>query len=96
MSSIRGGAATEIARRTVEVLDQFERNVEQRRYLPLPTVTYRYLPSQVLDQFERNVEQQAFIMTIFETIDARTRATPEAFDSLPLTVLSDVCQVISM
>ena len=64
LSSIRGGAASEIARRTIEVLDQFE----------------------------RNEDQQHFILTIFETVDARTRATPEAFDTLSLTVLSDVCQ----
>ena len=31
LSSIRGGEPSEIARRTKEVLDQFERNVEQQQ-----------------------------------------------------------------
>lgn len=46
----------------------------------------------MLDQFERNQEQQQFIMSIFEVVDHRTRTTPEAFNDLSLTVLSDVCQ----
>jgi hypothetical protein len=64
LSSIRGGNATEIARRTIEVLDQFERSVEQRQ----------------------------FFASIFETVDDRSLATPEAFNEVSLTALSDVCQ----
>jgi len=64
LSSIRGGDPTEIARRTKEVLDQFE----------------------------RNPDQQQFILTIFETLDKRSRDNPRDFDSIKLTDLSDVAQ----
>lgn len=64
LSSIRGGDASTIARRTKEVLDQFE----------------------------RNPEQQQFLLTVLENIDSRSRETPEAFNELNLTVLSDVAQ----
>ena len=62
LSSYRGGDNEEIARRTVEVLDQFERNADQQR----------------------------FMLTIIEKLDERSRATPEAFAKIPLTVLSEV------
>ena len=45
---------------------------------------------EVLDQFERNEDQQGFILTIFNTLDERSKATPEAFAEIPLTVLSEV------
>ena len=44
----------------------------------------------MLDQFERNQDQQQFILTIFNKLDERSRATPDAFAELPLTVLSEV------
>ena len=47
---------------------------------------------EVLDQFERSEEQQQFIVSIFETIDSRSQTSPEAFNEVSLTALSDVCQ----
>ena len=46
---------------------------------------------EVLDQLERNADQQAFLLTILHVLEARCEATPSAFDSLPLTVLAEVC-----
>ena len=39
---------------------------------------------EVLDQFERNGEQQQFFLTIFETLDRRSRAEPQSFDGVRL------------
>ena len=64
LSSIRGGNSAEIARRTKEVLDQFE----------------------------RNEDQQQFILTVFETLESRSRETPDMFNTIQLTVLSEVAQ----
>ena len=64
LSSAANADASEIARRTVEVLDQFE----------------------------RNKDQQTFLLSIFLKLDERSRAHPDDFAELPLTVLSEVCQ----
>ena len=45
---------------------------------------------EVLDQFERNVDQQQFIMTIFNNLEERTKASPELFADFKLTVFSEV------
>ena len=62
LSSGGGADTSEIARRTIEVLDQFE----------------------------RNGDQQQFILKIFNKLDERSRATPEAFSTIQLTVFSEV------
>jgi hypothetical protein len=48
--------------------------------------------AEVLDQFERNRDQQLFLLSIFDTLDARCRSSPQDFDDWPLTVLSEVAQ----
>eukprot|EP00966_Prymnesium_polylepis_P254984 5891569-Prymnesium_polylepis.1 len=64
LSSLRGGDSGEIARRTHEVLDQFE----------------------------RNDDQQQFALSIVEKLEERSRAQPQAFDEIELTVLSEMAQ----
>ena len=47
----------------------------------------------MLDQFERNPEQQSFVLSVIEKLEARSRASPELFNDIPLTVLSEMSQV---
>ena len=47
---------------------------------------------EVLDQFERNKDQQSFLMTIFDTLETRSRSKPEEFVEIKLTLLGEVCQ----
>jgi len=47
---------------------------------------------EVLEQFERNEEQQAFLLTVFDKLDERTRSEVDLFDGVKLTLLTEVAQ----
>ena len=50
------------------------------------------VPMQVLDQFERNEDQQQFLLSIWDTIDRRSKEQPAEFARIPLTLLGEVCE----